>query len=143
MFVIYLFLNCRSVSFCLLVDIVVYKVLLKDRQKIKYEFLENNIIFRNSYYALCGIYLAKEVVGLSEVDEEKGERETFESTKEYKDWEDKNRKKHPEWTSWNYGLSISWDNNPDKAKTGESAPETPTDLSGSESTPEDPKRQEP
>lgn len=68
---------------------------------------------------------------------------TLKKTKEYKEWWDKVKKDHPEWTSWDYGLSISWDNNPGKDKTGESAPETPTDLVGSESTPEDPKRQEP
>ena len=67
---------------------------------------------------------------------------TLKKTKEYKEWWDKVKKDHPEWTSWDYGLSISWDNNPGKDKTGESAPETPTDLVGSESTPEDPKRQE-
>ena len=87
-----------------------------------------NIVFRNEYHALKNIYLI---------------REYFEKTKEYKEWWDKVKKDHPEWTSWDYGLSISWDNNPGKDKTGESAPETPTDLVGSESTPEDPKRQEP
>ena len=38
------------------------------------------------------------------------EREEFENTKFYKKWQ----KENPQLTSWNYGLSISWDNNPEK-----------------------------
>ena len=102
-----------------------------------------NIVFRNGYHALKDIYLIRNYEGVQETPKENKEREDFEKTKEYKEWRDKVKKDHPQWTSWNYGLSISWDNDPDKAKAGESAPETPTDLAGSESTPEDPKRQEP
>lgn len=110
----------------------------KDNKKQK------NIIFRNGYHALKDIYLINPYGDLIEADREDIEREKFEKGKAYDFWYKRNKKDHPEWrTSWNYGLSISWDNNPDKAKTGESAPETPTDLAGSESTPEDPKRQEP
>lgn len=112
-------------------------------KKIDSKFRTMNIVFRNGYHALKDIYLIRENEGVQETSKENKEREDFEKTKEYKEWWDKVKKDHPQWTSWNYGLSISWDNNPDKAKTGESAPETPTDLAGSESTPEDPKRQEP
>lgn len=100
--------------------------------------MEKNIIFRNGYYALRGEYLSDLKNQPRENGKEIEERKKFENTDVYKEW----KKKNPELTSWNYGLSISWDNNPDKAKTGESAPETPTDLAGSESTPEDLKRQE-
>ena len=102
-----------------------------------------NIVFRNGYHALKDIYLIREHEGAQETSKENKEREYFEKTKEYKEWWDKVKKDHPEWTSWNYGLSISWDNDPEKDKTDESAPEIPTDLAGSESTPKDPKRQEP
>lgn len=100
---------------------------------------EESVIVRNGYYALREFYLTSNSYILYERPEEKRERENFEKSREYREW----KKKNPELTSWNYGLSISWDNNPEKDKTGESAPETPTDLAGSESTPEDPKRQEP
>ena len=100
--------------------------------------LMKNIVYRNCYYALREVFLV-DGLELSESLDEQKERKGFENTKEYKKWQ----KENPKLTSWNYGLSISWDNNPEKDKTGESAPETPTDLVSSESTPEDLKRQEP
>lgn len=87
---------------------------------------ENNIIFRNGYHALKDVYLIRKYEGIQETPKENKEREDFEKTKEYKEWWDKVKEDHPEWTSWNYGLSISWDNNPDKVKTDESEPESPT-----------------
>ena len=81
---------------------------------------------------------------LSEDNNENEERKEFEKSKKYKYWRERVKKEHPEWTSWNYGLSISWDNNLEKARTDEfETPEIPTDLTGSESVPEDPERQEP
>lgn len=85
-----------------------------------------NIVFRNGYHALKDIYLIRNYEGVQETPKENKEREDFKKTKEYKEWWDKVKEDHPEWTSWNYGLSISWDNNPDKAKTDESEPESPT-----------------
>ena len=100
--------------------------------------LMKNIVYRNCYYALREVFLV-DGLELVESPDERKEREKFEKTEKYKKWQ----KENPKLTSWNYGLSISWDNNPEKDKTGESAPETPTDLVSSESTPEDLKRQEP
>ena len=142
LFVIYLLLTIGPAFLSLFMAISVYKTLSKDKQNIKHEVLENNIIFKNCYYALRDIFLV-DGYELNKISDGQEEREEFKKTKEYKEWWDKVKKDHPQWTSWNYGLSISWDNDPDKAKTGESAPETPTDLAGSESTPEDPKWQEP
>ena len=87
-----------------------------------------NIVFRNGYHALKDIYLIRNYEGVQETPKENKEREDFEKTKEYKEWRDKVEKDHPEWTSWNYGLSISWDNNPDKDKADGSEPEEPTDF---------------
>ena len=87
---------------------------------------ENSIVFRNGYHALRDVYLARKSISLVETPKENEERKDFEKSKEYKEWWDKVKEDHPEWTSWNYGLSISWDNNPDKAKTDESEPESPT-----------------
>ena len=72
--------------------------------------MEKNIIFRNGYYALRGEYLSDSQNQPRENDKELEERKKFENTDVYKEW----KKKNPELTSWNYGLSISWDNNPEK-----------------------------
>lgn len=108
------------------------------KKEVREKTLIKNISYRNCYYALRDVFL---IDGLELVESpyERKEREEFEKTGRYKKWQEEN----PQLTSWNYGLSISWDNNPDKDKTGKSAPETPTNLAGSESTSEDPKRQEP
>ena len=100
--------------------------------------LMKNIVYRNCYYALREVFLV-DGLELVESPDERKEREKFEKTEKYKKWQEENL----QLTSWNYGLSIDRDNNPEKDRTGKSAPETPTDLVGSESTPEDPKRQEP
>lgn len=101
---------------------------------------ENNIVFRNGYHALKDIYLIRGYKGVHETPEEDKERKAFEKTKEFKEWRDKVEKEHPEWNSWNYGLSISWDNKPDKDKADGSESEEPTDLTSSESIPEDTER---
>ena len=101
---------------------------------------ENNIVFRNGYHALKDIYLMRGYKGVHETPEEDKERKAFEKTKEFKEWRDKVEKEHPEWNSWNYGLSISWDNKPDKDKADGSESEEPTDLTSSESIPEDTER---
>ena len=74
---------------------------------------EENIIVRNGYHVLREYYLAQDIYIFYERPEEKRERENFEKSREYKEW----KKKNPELTSWNYGLSISWDNNPYKSNT--------------------------
>jgi len=71
-----------------------------------------NIIYRNCYHALRDVFLLEGFV-LFEDDAESKEREKFEKTKEYKKW----KKENPHLTSWNYGLSIDWDNNPYKNNT--------------------------
>ena len=109
-------------------------------------YYKNDIYFRNSYRALKNIYLAPGVLDLSEDDGQKKQRNQFENhlgyNISYKKWKQKIEQEHPEWTSWNYGLSINWDNNPDKDKADGSESEEPTDLVSSESIPEDPERQE-
>ena len=119
----------------------IFFVLVYKPSKRKEETLrENNIVFRNGYHALKDIYLIRGYKGVHETPEEDKERKAFEKTKEFKEWRDKVEKDHPEWTSWNYGLSISWDNNPYKINTNGLEPNhLPSSLFRAESS----KRQEP
>ena len=94
-----------------------------------------NIIYRNCYHALRDVFLLEGFV-LFEDDAESKEREKFEKTKEYKKW----KKENPHLTSWNYGLSIDWDNNPYKNNTNGLEP---NHLPPSLFRTEDSKRQEP
>ena len=75
--------------------------------------MEKNIIFRNGYYALRDEYLLDSNNEPKENNTEIEERKKFESTDVYKEWKDKIKKEHPEWTSWNYGLD------PEKVKFDE------------------------
>ena len=99
-----------------------------------------NIVFRNGYHALKDIYLIRNYEGVQETPKENKEREDFEKTKEYKEWRDKVKKDHPDWSSWNYGLSINWDNRPYKNNTNGLEP---NHLPSSLFRAEDLKRQEP
>lgn len=92
--------------------------------------MEKNIIFRNGYYALRGEYLLDLKNKPKENNTELEERKKFENTDVYKEWKDKIKKEYPEWTSWNYGLSIDWDNDPEKIKFNELGDDNPV---GSES----------
>ena len=98
--------------------------------------MEKNIIFRNGYYALKSEYLSDSKNQPRENGKELEERKKFENTDVYKEW----KKKNPELTSWNYGLSISRDNNPYKSNTGSLEPNhlPPSLFLGQET----PKRQE-
>lgn len=99
--------------------IIGYIIFFVEKDSKKYK----NIIFRNGYHALKDIYLINPYGGLIEVDKENIEREKFAKGKAYDFWYKRNKKDHPEWrTSWNYGLSISWDNNPYKSNTDGLAP---------------------
>lgn len=89
------------------------------RRLSKNIIMEKNIIFRNGYYALRDEYLLDSKNKPKENNTELEERKKFENTDVYKEWKDKIKKEHPEWTSWNYGLSISQDNNPEKVKFDE------------------------
>ena len=120
----------------LLGAVIIINIYDKYKRKLP-DALMKNIVYRNCYYALREVFLV-DGLELVESPDERKEREEFEKTGKYKKWQ----KENPQLTSWNYGLSIDRDNNPEKDKTDESAPETPTDLVGSESTPKDPKRQE-
>ena len=73
-----------------------------------------NLIYRNCYHALRDVFLLEGFV-LFEDDAESKEREKFEKTKEYKKW----KKENPHLTSWNYGLLIEWDNDPEKVNFNE------------------------
>ena len=105
-----------------------------------------NIMFRNGCHALRNIYNIPGYELRENFTSEYAERKDFENTEVYNKWESEIQKKYPEresWNSWNYGLSISWDNKPDQDKADGSESEEPTDLTGSESIPEDTERQEP
>ena len=137
-----IFLPYTNIAFIVfMIFMFIFFVLVYKPSKRKEETLrENNIVFRNGYHALKDIYLIRGYKGVHETPEEDKERKAFEKTKESKEWRDKVEKEHPEWNSWNYGLSISWDNKPDKDKADGSESEEPTDLTSSESIPEDTER---
>lgn len=78
-----------------------------------------NIIFRNACHALESIYKIPGYT-LHEDANLYYERKDFEDTKEFKKWKDRVQEDNSRcklWTSWNYGLSINWDNNPYKNST--------------------------
>lgn len=79
----------------------------------KFNKTQKNIIFRNGYHALRDVYLARESISLVETPREIKEREGFEKTRIYKEWENKIKEEYPKWTSWNYGLDIGDNNKPD------------------------------
>ena len=113
------FLTIAPVVLCIFMIISIHKYSVKYYQENNYKLLENSIIFRNSYYALRDIYLIKKDVELEEMGEEEKERNAFEETGEYKKWKKEMDEKGLSWGSWNYGLSIDWDNNPKKDKVNE------------------------
>ena len=75
------------------------------------EASESNIVFRNGYHAFRIVYLARESINLVETPREVNEREGFEKTRTYKEWEIK--EEYPEWLSWNYRLDIGDSNKPE------------------------------
>lgn len=102
-----------------------------------------DITFRNSYRALKNIYLAPGVDDVFENPDQVSQRKKFEEHRGYNSsyvtWRRDIKEKHPEWTSWNYGLSISGDNNPCKNNTNGLEPNhLPSSLFRAES----PKRRE-
>lgn len=115
----YLSFSIGTIGVCAGILMVVW--FLRKRYLSKNIIMEKNIIFRNGYYALRDEYLLVLKNKPKENNTELEERKKFENTDVYKEWKDKIKKEHPEWTSWNYGLSISWDNNPVKARSNELA----------------------
>ena len=99
----------------IVVALVLSCILFKDMNVAYNEVREKNIIFRNGYYALRNVYLARKSIELIESSKEKRERKGFEKSKIYKRWKNKIKNENPEWESWNYGLDIGSDNNPEKA----------------------------
>ena len=95
--------------------LIVYNSLRSFKLNTKFAQSEQNIIYRNCYHALRDIFIV-DGLGLNESSEQNREREKFEKSKLYKKWQQKN----PQLTSWNYGISINWDNNPEKDKVNES-----------------------
>ena len=95
--------------------LIVYNSLRSFKLNTKFEQSEQNIIYRNCYHALRDIFIV-DGLELNESSEQNREREKFEKSKLYKKWQQKN----PQLTSWNYGISINWDNNPEKDKVNES-----------------------
>lgn len=99
------------VGVCTGVSMIIW--FLRKRSLSKNIIMEKNIIFRNGYYALRDEYLLDSNNEPKENNTEIEERKKFESTDVYKEWKDKIKKEHPEWTSWNYGLD------PEKVKFDE------------------------
>lgn len=114
---------------------LIWKVYIKKEDP---QFYENNIIFRNAYHALKDIYLKDDKIHLLETPDEENQRAHFKGMKIYKDWENRIKKKHFDWGTWNYGLNIVENNDPEFTK---SESEGPTDLDSSESNPEGPEKQ--
>ena len=114
---------------------LIWKVYIKKEDP---QFYENNIIFRNTYHALKDIYLKDDKIHLLETPDEENQRAHFKGMKIYKDWENRIKKKHFDWGTWNYGLNIVENNDPEFTK---SESEGPTDLDSSESNPEGPEKQ--
>ena len=75
-----------------------------------------DITFRNSYRALKSIYLAPGVDNVFENEDQMNQRKEFEKRRGYNvsylAWRRGIEDKYPEWTSWNYGLNIDWNNDP-------------------------------
>ena len=117
----------------LLGAVIIINIYDKYKRKLP-DALMKNIVYRNCYYALREVFLV-DGLELVESPDERKEREKFEKTKEYKKW----KKENPHLTSWNYGLSIDWDNNPYKNNTNGLEP---NHLPPSLFRAEDPKRQE-
>lgn len=115
---------------CIFIGGFMIRWFLCKRRSSKNIIMEKNIIFRNGYYALRYEYLLDSENKPKENNTELEERKKFENTDVYKEWKDKIKKEHPEWTSWNYGLSIDWDNDPEKIKFNELGDDNPV---GSES----------
>lgn len=129
----------------LIIILVIWNVIknFHDNNELK---MIKNIIFRNGCHALRNIYNIPGYKFHENFTSEYAERKDFENTEVYDKWESETQKKYPErgsWTSWNYGLSISWDNDPDKDKVDDSKSEEPTDLGSSESVPDDLDSKEP
>ncbi|WP_455246800.1 hypothetical protein [Rothia aeria] len=83
----------------IVVVLVLLCILFKDMRIAYNEVREKNIIFRNGYHALRDVYLARESISLVETPREIKEREGFEKTRTYKEWENKIKEEYPEWTS--------------------------------------------
>lgn len=83
-----------------------------------------DITFRNGYRALKDIYLTPEISDVYEDYSQEGRCNRFEKnlgySRVYNEWKEKIGQKHPNWTSWNYGLLVDWDNNPKKDKVNDS-----------------------
>ena len=100
--------------FCFLLVYGIFLYTLQKRIVIKY-----SIILRNGYHALKRVYLSDINIVLKEDKSEIKERNKFIKTKKYKEWKKEMDKKGLDWSSWNYGLSIDKDNNPEKTKVND------------------------
>lgn len=95
----------------------------------KFKEMQKDVIFRNGYHTLRSIYLINSHIELDESDKEKKERSKFEKGRPMIFGIQELRKTYPMWGSWNYGLDIGSDNNPEeKDKADGSDSEAPTDL---------------
>ena len=133
----FIFIICALFGFA--INLFFIKMLSLMNKSERELLWEKSILFNNAYYFLQKPYITKINI-LKESTIEKNRRENFEETKLYRKWYKKIKDVHPDWGTWNYGLNIGENNNPEFTK---SESEGPSASAGSESTPEDPKRQEP
>lgn len=82
--------------------------------------VEKDIIFRNGYRVLKDSYLIPEISDVYEDGSQDRQRNRFEKklgySRSYSGWREKTGQKHPNWTSWNYGLLVDWDNIPKRIR---------------------------
>lgn len=85
------------------------------RKNNSYHYMRD-ITFRNGYRALKYVYLAPGVSDVVEDEVQEDQRNNFEKHRRYghpyRIWKKSIKDDHPDWSSWNYGLNIDWNNDP-------------------------------
>lgn len=103
----------HQVGFNIILLIICFGIIWFFRKFVFINPRKQHIVFRNGYRAFKRIYLSEECVDLLENPKEYKERNKFEKTGEYKKWKKEMDEKGLNWGSWNYGLNIDWNNDPD------------------------------
>lgn len=102
-----------QVSFNIILGIICFIIVWVFRKYVFINPREKYIIFRNAYRAFKYTYLIDECGGLVEIPKEDKERSKFKESREYKKWKKEIKEKGLDWGTWNYGLNIDWNNDPD------------------------------
>jgi hypothetical protein len=105
--------NYSQVSFNIILGIICFIIVWVFRKYVFINPREKYIIFRNAYRAFKYTYLIDECGDLVEIAKEGKERSKFKKSREYKKWEKEIKEKGLDWGTWNYGLNIDWNNDPD------------------------------